>query len=92
MEPFPHKLMVTFRGVTFAENIHAFFEINEDNVHLPPILGRDLEDVLIGDGYYADFDDPNPDDSFPVYAQDHNYVGKVFCPVFKKISEAIKNN
>ena len=80
--PQTNKNLIMYRGVMFSENVHAFFETADNGTALPALIGRDLEDVMISDGYHPDLSDPNKDGSFPVFSDDDNiiYVGKLFCP------------
>jgi hypothetical protein len=81
--PQTNKNILMYRGIMFSENVHAFFETSENGHPLPAIIGRDLEDVMIGDGYHPDLSDPNKDGSFPVFSDDDDmiYVGKLFVPI-----------
>ena len=81
--PQTNKNLLMFRGVMFSENVYAFFETSDSGTALPAIIGRDLEDVMISDGYHPDMTDPHKDGSFPVFSDsdDMIYVGRLFCPI-----------
>jgi hypothetical protein len=78
-----NKNLIMYRGVMFSENVYAFFETSDSGTALPAIIGRDLEDVMISDGYHPDMSDPHKDGSFPVFSDsdDMIYVGRLFCPI-----------
>ena len=77
-----NKNLIMFRNVMFSENVYAFFEVSNNGTAFPAIIGRDLEDVMITDGYHPDMTDPNKDGSFPVFSDsdDMIYVGRLFAP------------
>ncbi len=78
-----NKNLIMFRNVMFSENVYAFFEVSDNGTVFPAIIGRDLEDVMITDGYHPDMTDPNKDGSYPVFSDEDDmvYVGRVFCPI-----------
>jgi len=78
-----NKNIIVYHGVMFTENVYAFFETSHNGKHLPALIGRNLEDVMISVGFHPDMSDPNKDGSFPVYADNDDliYVGKLFCPI-----------
>ena len=78
-----NKNLIMFRNVMFSENVYEFFEVSDNGTAFPAIIGRDLEDVMITDGFHPDMTDPNKDGSFPVFSDsdDMIYVGRLFCPI-----------
>jgi hypothetical protein len=78
-------ILINYNGVTFSENVFAFFTFGED-----PIISNCLEDLCLPEDYVEQYVDGHYEIfGFNEDAQQHLYTGRLY-KAKKKIDNVIK--